>query len=64
VLLKYTWSILEKHLIRRREKNKKINKTKLLRSYKRSCPSIKNNKEKGLKLHPRCLMVLKTFVIM
>jgi hypothetical protein len=36
----------EKHLDRRREKNKKIMKTKLPRSYKCSCPRKKKKKEK------------------
>jgi hypothetical protein len=39
-----------KHLGRRREKNKKIMKTKLPRSYKCSCPSKKRKKEKRLEL--------------
>jgi hypothetical protein len=36
----------EKHLTRRREKNKRIKKTMLPGSYKHSYPSIKGKKEK------------------
>jgi hypothetical protein len=38
-------------------------KTKHQGSYKRSCPNIKNEKEKGLKLCQRLLVTLKTSVI-
>jgi hypothetical protein len=63
VLLRYTENIQEKHLGGKRKKNKKIRKTKLSESYKRSCPSIKSYKEKGLKLRQRPVIVLKTSVI-